>query len=77
MTFNTWRRGRGVDCVGVKLALMLLLCISFFLEVKELKSDYTIRVNAQVTSAQENLNTVKSSTTELMKKVTILAFTTV
>jgi len=38
-------------------------------EVKELKSDYAIRVNAQVTSAQENLKTVKSSTAELMKKV--------
>lgn len=29
MTFNTWRGRRGVDCVGVKLALMWLLCISF------------------------------------------------
>ena len=37
--------------------------------MKELKNNYTTRVNTQVTTAQENLDIAKSSIAEIRQKV--------
>lgn len=39
--------------------------------MKELKSNYTTRVNAQVTAAQENLDAAKSNIAEIRQKVSL------